>query len=256
MGRGSVWGAFHDFARVILVDERGTDDASSAAGRSRLSSVCSTDRSPSSGPRPAFGRTSGLRLSDVTRSSRRRRDRPAPLRGRPSNAVPEDGAVPAPHPAHTESARRARPNPAAPRYPLLFPASRGGYIGLDTRRNRDWYPALEAAGIDKRRPYHLRHTLATEALAAGVSIFELARLMGASVKTIDMHYGHLARESEDDQGATRRARFRRAEGVAPVSREVRMQGSPPADGRASLPVGPTCGHPGGPRVWCPVPHCL
>jgi hypothetical protein len=30
-----------------------------------------------------------------------------------------------------------------------------------------------------------------------VSIFELARLMGASVKTIDRYYGHLARDSED-----------------------------------------------------------
>ena len=48
----------------------------------------------------------------------------------------------------------------------------------------------------RRGPYHLRHTFATEALAAGVSISELARLMGASVKTIDKHYGHLARDSE------------------------------------------------------------
>jgi hypothetical protein len=34
-------------------------------------------------------------------------------------------------------------------------------------------------------------------LAAGVSIFELARVMGASVKEIDRTYGHLARDSED-----------------------------------------------------------
>jgi integrase len=45
-------------------------------------------------------------------------------------------------------------------------------------------------------PYQLRHSFATEALAAGVSIFELARVMGASVRTIDRHYGHLARDSE------------------------------------------------------------
>jgi integrase len=43
---------------------------------------------------------------------------------------------------------------------LVFPATRGGYVGLDTWRNREWYPALEAAGI-KRGPYHLRHTFAT-----------------------------------------------------------------------------------------------
>jgi integrase len=82
------------------------------------------------------------------------------------------------------------------RTPLVFPAVRSDYIGLDTWRNREWYPALEAAGIAQRGPYHLRHTFATEALAAGVSIFELARLMGTSVKMIDRTYGHLARDSE------------------------------------------------------------
>jgi hypothetical protein len=88
--------------------------------------------------------------------------------------------------------------PAAPaRDPAPVPCPEGGYIGLDTWRTRDWYPALEAAGIGKRGPYHLRHTFATEALAAGVSIFELARLMGCSVEVIDDTYGHLARDSED-----------------------------------------------------------
>ena len=81
--------------------------------------------------------------------------------------------------------------------PLLFPAPRGGYIGLDVWRTREWYPALESAGIEKRGPYTLRHTFATEALAAGVSIFELARLMGTSVRMIDRTYGHLARDSDD-----------------------------------------------------------
>ncbi len=64
-------------------------------------------------------------------------------------------------------------------------------------RSRDWYDALDAAGIERRGPYHLRHTFATEALAAGVSIFELSRLMGTSVAMIDRTYGHLARDSED-----------------------------------------------------------
>lgn len=81
--------------------------------------------------------------------------------------------------------------------PLLFLAAEGGYIGLDTWRTREWYPALAAAGIEQRGPYHLRHTFATEALAAGVSIFELARVMGTSVAMIDRTYGHLARDSED-----------------------------------------------------------
>jgi integrase len=81
--------------------------------------------------------------------------------------------------------------------PLLFPAPAGGLLSLDNWRTRDWYPALDAAGIAKRGPYHLRHTFASEALAAGVSIFELSRLMGASVKEIDRTYGHLVRDSEE-----------------------------------------------------------
>ena len=81
--------------------------------------------------------------------------------------------------------------------PLVFPAPQGGYLSLDNFRTREWYDALDAAGIERRGPYHLRHTFATEALAGGVSIFELSRVMGASVKEIDRTYGHLAQDSED-----------------------------------------------------------
>lgn len=80
--------------------------------------------------------------------------------------------------------------------PLLFPAPKGGHIGLNTWRTRDWYPALDAAGISRRGPYCLRHTFATEALAAGISTFELSRLMGSSIEMIERTYGHLARDSE------------------------------------------------------------
>jgi integrase len=93
---------------------------------------------------------------------------------------------------------------------LVFPAARGGYIGLDGWRTRHWYPALEAAGIRQRGPYQLRHTFATEALAAGISIFELARVMGTSVKMIDRTYGHLARDSEQAIRARLDARSRRS----------------------------------------------
>ncbi len=80
--------------------------------------------------------------------------------------------------------------------PILFPNRWGGRLNFDNWRCRIWYPALDASGVDQRGPYHLRHTFATEALAAGVSIFQLSRLMGASVATIDRHYGHLAQDSE------------------------------------------------------------
>jgi integrase len=59
-------------------------------------------------------------------------------------------------------------------------------------------------------PTTYRHTFATEALAAGVSIFELSRVMGASVKEIDRTYGHLARDSEDAIRARLEARSNRS----------------------------------------------
>jgi integrase len=92
---------------------------------------------------------------------------------------------------------------------LVFPAARGGHVNLDTWRTREWYPALDAAGIRRRGPYQLRHTFATEALAAGVSIFELARVMGTSVKMIDRTYGHLAHDSEQAIRARLDARAQR-----------------------------------------------
>ena len=47
----------------------------------------------------------------------------------------------------------------------------------------------------------MRHTFATWSLAAGMSIFTLARRMGTSVQIIDSTYGHLAHDADDhDRG--------------------------------------------------------
>jgi integrase len=82
--------------------------------------------------------------------------------------------------------------------PLLFPAAHGGHIDLHNFRPRHWRPAQTALGIDPiRRPYDLRHTYATFALRAGISIFDLSRFIGASLAMIDRHYGHLARDGRD-----------------------------------------------------------
>jgi integrase len=74
----------------------------------------------------------------------------------------------------------------------LFSASRGGPINLDNWREDHWTPAVEAAGVLKpARPYDLRSTFASNAIAAGIGVFELARIMGTSVRMIERHYGKL-----------------------------------------------------------------
>jgi len=64
-------------------------------------------------------------------------------------------------------------------------------------RRDHWTPALKAAGLEHRGPYALRHSFASFAIAAGVSLFELARFMGTSVEQIDRTYGHLLPDSLD-----------------------------------------------------------
>jgi integrase len=76
--------------------------------------------------------------------------------------------------------------------PLLFPAPEGGPLNLDNFRRREWAPAVETSGVEKpARVYDLRSTFASNALAAGVTVFELARVMGTSVRMIEKHYGTL-----------------------------------------------------------------
>ena len=57
-------------------------------------------------------------------------------------------------------------------------------------RRREWAPAVEA-DVRPATPYDLRDTFASNALHAGVTVFELARVMGTSVRMIEKHYGAL-----------------------------------------------------------------
>jgi integrase len=43
---------------------------------------------------------------------------------------------------------------------VLFPAAEGGRINIDNFRSREWVPALQAAGVEHRRIYDMRHTFA------------------------------------------------------------------------------------------------
>ncbi|MBA2360461.1 MAG: hypothetical protein H0V79_05925 [Actinobacteria bacterium] len=79
-----------------------------------------------------------------------------------------------------------------------FGHARGaGYLDLGNFRARHWRPALRAVGLDYRPPYALRHTYAAFSIAAGISLFALARRMGTSVEMIDQTYGHLAPDADE-----------------------------------------------------------
>jgi integrase len=168
-----------------------------------------------SGPLVVFAAETGLRTNEWTALERRDIDRA----GRAVTVQRRfaKGRL-TPYPKTARSRRRvpltdralAALDQLVPRIdtPLVFPAAEGGHIALDNWRTREWYPALDAAGIAKRGPYALRHTFATEALAAmpPLTTFELSRLMGTSLAMIDRTYGHLARDSEDSIRARLNAR--------------------------------------------------
>jgi integrase len=80
---------------------------------------------------------------------------------------------------------------------ILFPGRAGGFLNLSNFRVLDWKPALKAAGVAYRPPYALRHSFASWSIAAGVGLFELARIMGTSVDMLDKVYGHLLHDSID-----------------------------------------------------------
>lgn len=86
---------------------------------------------------------------------------------------------------------------------LLWPAPEGGYLNLHNWRRRSWRTALEAAGWEDPLPriYDCRHTYAAWSIAAGVSLYHLARFMGTSVQMIDRTYGHLLPDADGENRA-------------------------------------------------------
>jgi integrase len=99
-----------------------------------------------------------------------------------------------PRPARAASDRPACPPLLECLYgpALLFSAPEGGPLNLNNLRRRACGPAVKSSGIETpARIYDLRSTFASNALAAGVTVFELAKIMGTSVAMIERHYGTL-----------------------------------------------------------------
>jgi integrase len=91
--------------------------------------------------------------------------------------------------------------------PLLFPSPSGAVMNLNNFRRREWGPAIEASGVEQpARIYDLRSTFASRALAAGIAIHALARIMGTSVAMIERHYGAML-DGSGAEIATRLDRF-------------------------------------------------
>lgn len=154
---------------------------------------------PAYAPIPMFVAATGLRPEEWTALERRDVDRRAGL-------VNVQRTVSSGQVVHIgKTSRSRRQVPLSPRAisaldrlpsrldtPILFPAPGGGVLNTNNFRNRTWAPAIEAAGIARpARIYDLRSTFASNALAAGVSVFELGRIMGTSVAMIERHYGAL-----------------------------------------------------------------
>jgi integrase len=144
---------------------------------------------PAYGPVVAFAAATGLRPSEWQRLERRdlhRSARKATIRGTKTAA------------SRREIPLSSRALAALDRVPprldsvYVFPAPRGGPIDGNRWRRRVWAPAVRAAGITKpARIYDLRSTFASNALAGGMTVFELAKIMGTSVAMIEHHYGAL-----------------------------------------------------------------
>lgn len=148
--------------------------------------IIAAELSPMYAPLPTFAAATGLRPEEWSALERRDIDRQTGVlnvrRTVSSGQVVELG----------KTTRSRRQVPLSPRAlaaldaiparlttPLLFPSPDGGLINTNNFRNREWAPAIGAGGIrTPARIYDLRLTFASNALAAGVSVFELARIMG------------------------------------------------------------------------------
>jgi integrase len=76
--------------------------------------------------------------------------------------------------------------------PYVFAGPKRGPFDVHNFRRREWGPAVDSSGIEKpARLYDLRSTFASNALAVGITVYELARIMGTSVSMIEAHYGAL-----------------------------------------------------------------
>lgn len=74
---------------------------------------------------------------------------------------------------------------------FIFCGVRGGRINSDKHGTKYWNPILRKAGVRVRGLHHLRHTFASELLAAGADLLVVSQLLGHASPTITLEiYAH------------------------------------------------------------------
>jgi integrase len=82
----------------------------------------------------------------------------------------------------------------------LFPAPKGVQFEVRRFRARFWYPACDAAGIERVTPHQLRHLHASALIDAGRPLPEIAARLGHENPSVTMQvYAHWLRD--DDSGS-------------------------------------------------------
>jgi integrase len=162
-------------------------------------------------PLPAFAAATGLRPEEWAALERRdidRRARIVSVRRTVSDGVIVELGKTSKSRRQVPLSRRASAalDALPPRLdtPLLVPAPEGGLLDLDNFRRGEWAVAVEASGVaTPARIYDLGSTFASNALAASVTVFELARVMGTSVRIATTEHCSTERTTSSPVASTR-----------------------------------------------------
>ena len=94
--------------------------------------------------------------------------------------------------------RSGRPRSSA----LIFPSAKGAPwtdAAYRSWRRRAFRRALNAAGVERARPYDLRHSFASLLLHEGASVIKVARQLGHDARLTLSTYGHVMDELEGQE---------------------------------------------------------
>lgn len=88
-------------------------------------------------------------------------------------------------------------------------------------RRRIYRPAAARAGLDRSRPYDLRHSFVSLLIWEGLNVAEVAVQAGHSVETCSRDYVHVVKDYDPAQRVTASERILRARAAAHLSYDQR-----------------------------------